>query len=398
MIVYEMTERNESRTATFAVTHHEEMGPGSALIPTIGYATSAADMYRVGSIVGTGHEGWNSCYTDVATCNALARLVEGEVQSIDDLKAAETALQILMWHDRVDVLVPAFKFYMDGLVAYARTDQKRSQLAFDLFAPCAPQDTIFAVERVHVVTGVISQSTLISSPLVGKIFQDVKADYLQTSPMQAATLAGVPIQMRVPAYFTDPAIESFTGKRGFFGKFYADLEMQWGKSMDVVADIDAAIPLPPLLAIVLTRAKTRDDIPKAMLEVRGELEPVRAEMLRLSDVVQGAGRQRDIEERIKDAQNSFAAALPASRYKQSFLFPLLKLYKAAKTPLDAMIKMINPSYSPEDPRIVANRTVTGRVFRQLLNTDSMHSLVSYFFTDAEKTNLERSRAEQSSKL
>ncbi len=390
-----MTARNESRTATFAVSHHEEQGPGSAYIPSLGYPTSAADMYRVQSIVGTGHEGWNSCYTDVATWNALARVVEGEVQSINDLEAAETALQILMWHDRVDVLVPAFKFYMEGLVSYARADQPRSQLAFDLFAPCAPYDHIFAVERVEVVTGVIAQSTLTSSPLAGKIFADAKADYLKTSPMQAATLAAMPIQMRVPAYFTDPAIESFTGKRGFFGKFYSDLETQWGKSMEVVPDIDAAIPLPPLLAIVLTRAKTRNDIPKAIVEVRAELAPVRAEMLRLNDVVQGAGRQKDIEERVKDAQKSFAAALPASRYKQSFLFPLLKLYKAAKTPLDAMIKMINPAYSPEDPRIVANRTVTGRVFRKLLNTDSMHSLVSYFFTDAEKANLERSRARDS---
>src|SRR2546422_1275899 len=135
-----MTARNESRTATFAVSHHEEQGPGSAYIPTLGYPTSAMDMYRVQGIVGTGHEGWNSCYTDVATCNALAHVVEGEVQSIDDLEAAEVALQILMWHDRVDVLVPAFKFYMEGLVAYARADQPRSRLAFDLFAPCAPHD------------------------------------------------------------------------------------------------------------------------------------------------------------------------------------------------------------------------------------------------------------------
>jgi len=73
-----MTARNESRTATFAVSHHEEQGPGSAYIPTLGYPTSAADMYRVQSIVGTGHEGWNSCYTDVATCNALARVVDGD--------------------------------------------------------------------------------------------------------------------------------------------------------------------------------------------------------------------------------------------------------------------------------------------------------------------------------
>jgi len=343
--------------------------------------------------VETGHEGWNSCYTDVATCNALARLVEGEIRSVDELKAAEVALQILMWHDRVDVLVPAFKYYMEGLVSYARADQPRSQLAFDLFAPCVPHDQIYAVERVEVVTGVISQSTLPGSPLIGRILEDAKADYLRTSQLQAAMLAAIPMHMRVPAYFTDPAIEVYTGKRGFFGQFYATLDAQWEQSMSVVPDIDAAIPLPPLLAIVLTRATSRDDIPRAIVEVREELELVRREMLRLNDVVQGAGRQKDVEAQVREAQNSFAAALPASRRPPvSFLFPLLKLYKAAKTPLDALIKVLNPNYSPGDPRIIANRTVTGRVFSKLLATDSMHSLVTYFFTDAEKKNLQLSRA------
>jgi len=243
---------------------------------------------------------------------------------------------------------------------------------------------------------VISQSTLANSSLTGRVFQDVKTDYLQASPLQAAMLAAVPMRMGVPAYFTDPAIEAYTGKRGFFGKFYGSLETQWEQRMSVVPDIDVTIPLPPLAAIVLTRAKTRDDIPRAIVEVREELAPVRREMLRLSEVVQGAGRQKDIEAQIQEAQNSFAAALPASRRPPvSFLFSLLKLYKAARTPLDALIKVLNPSYSPEDPRIIANRTVTGRIFSKLLNTDSMHSLVSYFFTDAEKKNLQVSRARDS---
>ena len=47
-------------------------------IPTIGNATSASDLFRVAAIHRTGHEGWNSCYADVATCVGLARLIEGE--------------------------------------------------------------------------------------------------------------------------------------------------------------------------------------------------------------------------------------------------------------------------------------------------------------------------------
>ncbi|MHC4179215.1 MAG: hypothetical protein ACYSWU_17010 [Planctomycetota bacterium] len=350
-------------------------------------------MYRVAAVLDTGHEGWNSCYTDVATCNALARVVEGELRSAEDLQAAEVALQILMWHDRVDVLIPGFKYERERLRAYARADQPRSQLAFDLFAPCVPYDQMYAVERVRVDRDTVVESTLEGSTIVGRAFDQAKNDYLQMAPLQAATLAAIPLHMRVPAYFTDPAIESFTGKRGFVGSFYSTLAKQWEEALAAVPDIDAAVPLPPLLAIVLTRAGNRSTIPEAITDLRGELAPVRKQMLALNQLVQGARTQKEIEAQCKDVQESFAAALPASRHPPvSFLFPLLKLYRAAKSPLDALIKLLNPSYAPEDPRIIANRTVTGRIFSRLLATDSMHSLITHFFTDAEIQNLEASRA------
>lgn len=386
-----------SRTTIFAVTHREDVGPVGPYIPSVGYPTSVSDMYRVAAIVETGHEGWNSCYTDVATCTSLARVVEGEVRSIEDLEAAEVGLQVLMWHDRVDVLVPGFKFEFEaeGHTAYARGDQPRSQLAFDLFSPCVPYDQIYAVERVRVRDNTVAESTLEGSAMVGSTLAQAKTEYLAKSPIQAATLAAIPLHMGVPGYFTDPTIEPFTGKRGFFGAFYSTLAAQWEKTMAVVPDVDAAVPLPPLLAMVLTRATSRSGIPQAITDLRAELAPVRVEMLGLNQAIQGARGQKDIEARSKDVQESFAAALPASRRPPvSFLFPLLKLYKAAKSPLDALIKVLNPSFTPEDPRIIANRTVTGRLFSRLLATDSMHSLATNFFTSAEIRSLETSRAKR----
>ena len=60
-----------SRTALFGVAYAEETGPVGPSIPTLGYPASAADLYRVAAIVQTGHEGWNSCYSDISTCNSL---------------------------------------------------------------------------------------------------------------------------------------------------------------------------------------------------------------------------------------------------------------------------------------------------------------------------------------
>ena len=383
------------RTAVYGVAYQEETGPVGSYVPTLGYPTSAADMYRVGAIVETGHEGWNSCYTDVHTCNSLARLIEGPINARADLQDAETALQLLMWHDRVDVLVPGFKYSMGPSSAYARADDPRTELAFSLFGPCVPYDHIFAVERVEVEDGRIKGSTLRESPLIEMALDEAKRDYLSLSAIQAAVLASVPIDMGVPAYLTDHRLTSFTGKRGFFGKFYAALEKDWNAAMASVPDVEAVVPMPPLLAVALTRASSRSTIPDAITEMRDELAPVRTELLGLAQLVQGARKQVEIEQKCADVQRSFEAVLAASRYPEpSFLFPLLRLYKAAKSPLETLITMLNPEYVPRDPRLVANRTVTGRTFSKLLQVDSMHSLVTHFFTAAEIQALEKGEHEQ----
>ena len=383
------------RTAVFGVAYQEETGPVGPYIPTLGYPTSAADLYRVGAIVETGHEGWNSCYTDVHTCNSLAKLIEGPITARADLQDAETALQLLMWHDRVDVLVPGFKYNLGPSSAYARGDDPRTELAFSLFGPCVPYDHIFAVERVEVEDGRIKGSTLPESPLIEMALDEAKRDYLSLSTIQAAMLASVPIDMGVPAYFTDHRLTSFTGRRGFFGKLYSAVEKDWRAAMASVPDMEAVVPLPPLLAVALTRASNRSTIPAAINEMREELAPVRAELLGLAELVQSARKQVEIEQKCADVQRSFEAVLAASRYPEpSLLLPLLKLYKAAKSPLDTLIKMLNPEYIPRDPRQIANRTVTGRMFSKLLQTDSMHSLVTHFFTAAEIEALENDEHEQ----
>jgi hypothetical protein len=379
------------RAALFAVTHREDVGPVGPHIPTLGYPTSAADAYRIAGIVENGHKGWNSCYTDVATCAALARLVEGGLRSIDDIRAAEVALQILLWHDRVDVLVPAFKFRLGSMSSYARADEPRSQMAFDLFAPCIPYDQIFAVECVDVEDNQVVRSNLAESSLVGRSLADAKTEYLAMSKAQAAVLAAMPIHMGVPAYFTDPYITPFTGKRGFFGKFYGTMARQWEQTLDVVPDIDSAIPMPPMISIVLDRSADRAGIPEAIAGLRAELSAVRTEMLGLSDMVQGALSQKEIEQKCREVQQSFEAALPASRRPPvSLLLPILKAYRAVRSPLDELIKVLNPNFVPGDPRLLANRTVTGRLFSRLLATDSMHSMATHFFYPDEIAAIEHS--------
>ena len=152
------------------------------------------------------------------------------------------------------------------------------------------------------------------------------------------------------------------------------------------------VHLPPLLSIVLDRSCNREDIPRSIHELRDELTSARDELLGLnefySDVMRGSYNQVEIEDRCNYVRESFEAAFKASRHKEgAFFLPLLKLYRGIKNPLDTIINMLNPNYRSENSHTVADRTVTGKMFSDLLVTDSMHSILTHFFTKTEINNL-----------
>jgi hypothetical protein len=382
---------DRSRQTIWLVTSPGAGSVPGPYIPTLGHPTSASDLFRVVGIHATGHENWNSCFTDFTAPASLARLIEGEVRSVDDLQAAEIALQALMWHERVDILVPGFRTSHQNFAGYTRESDPRTQVAFDLFSAAAAYDHIFAVEDVEVAAGVVRESNLKGSGVTGLPIEQAKAEYLSRSPFQAAALSEIPIHFGVPAYFAHPNLRPYSGKRGFFGEFYTSVSRQWDEAIRVVPDIHEVIAVPPLVAIVLDRAANRSELPTTILNLRAELAPVRTEMLRFSEMVRGAYNQVQVEAQCKDIRASFEAAFKASRRKdQSFLLPLLKLYKAIKSPLDPLISALNPDYEPGDPRVVADRTVTARTFARLLKVDAMHSLLTNMLSESEMRSLEQS--------
>jgi hypothetical protein len=358
-------------------------------VPTFGNPTQAVDLHRVLAIRLTGHEGWNSCFTDARTCQGLAKLIEGEVESFEDLEVAELALQALMWHDRVDVLNPGFKIEAGEFTQFHRCPDPRSMLAFELFRPCEAWDQLFVVEEVQLKDGRVAHSNLERSALLGRQPHEGATDYLKNTPLQALALSSIPESFRVPAYLSDPLLPPFVGKRAFFGELYESISREWSGALKAVPDVELSVALPPLVAIVLDRAKSRDTIPEAIHSLREELVPVRSEMLRFSEVIRSATGQRDIEARCRAIKASFDAIVAASSRPKAVILPLLKLYRAIRSPLDSLITHLNPAYQPEDPRVLASRTVTGQTFSRLLTTDSMYSLVTNFFTQAEIRNLER---------
>lgn len=382
---------SRSRDTLWYVHTPGARGPAGALIPTLGHPTSAGDLFRVAQLVKTGHEGWNSCFTDFTAPAALARVVEGELKSLDDLYAAEVALQALMWHERVDVLVPAFKCDYGGFSGYARERDPRTQLAFDLFGSSATYDQLFVVESVEAADGVIRRTNIQGSGIVGQTVTAAVDGYLHRASFQAAALSSIPIDFGVPAYFTHPLLRPFSGKRGFFGDFYTSVSRQWEAAVTAVPDVNEIVPVPVLLSIVLDRAASRAAVPDAIHALRQEMEPVRQELTGFSDMLRGAYNQVQVEQRCSDIRASFDAAFAASRMRErSLLLPVLKLFKAAKSPLDPLISALNPDYVPGDPRVLADRTVTAKKFSRLLRVDAMHSMLANMLTEAEMRSLSQS--------
>jgi hypothetical protein len=113
-------------------------------------------------------------------------------------------------------------------------------------------------------------------------------------------------------------------------------------------------------------------------------------MRELSAVVRGPYGQREIEERCRDIKASFEAVVPGSRKRHPpFLLTLLQLYQGLKSPLELLLTHLNPDYQPRRPRSLGNRTVTGRMFSELLATDSMYTLVSQYLSPQEISSVQR---------
>lgn len=394
-------ERN--RTTYWHMHSHAESGNHrhSPIIPTHGRPASAFDLYRAIGVQVTGHEEWNSCYTDIATTIGIAKLISGEITCWEDIEAAESALQILFWHDRVDVIVPSFKLKDENFTMYTpcktpitgeQTDVNYDSLIIDLFKPCVPHDIYYATEEIEVQGNIISKSNFHGSSVVGLDFEEAKNKYLEITTLYASIISSIPMELKVPAYFSSPFLVKFHGKRGFSGNFYRTIRKDWESAQSIIPDIEYNLRLPPLLSIVLDRANSRDSLPEIIQEMRAEMAQSRHEMHRFSEIVQGACGEAEIENRCQRIQESFDATFKASRQKKaSRVFSILRLYKALKSPLETAMNALNQSYKISDPHLLASRTITGKMFSSYLATDSMHTLLGHFFTKSEIAALEKTK-------
>ncbi len=377
-----------NRTPYFSLTRPDD----NAYIPTLGYPTTACDLFRSIGCPVTGHEGWNSCYADVDTCSGLAKLIEGEITSWEQIEAAELGLQILMWHDRLDVMVPAFKQHSEKISFYKRTNDDRSDLSFDLFKELIPYYILFVVEEVVERDGLIIDSSCHSSPLIG-LPSNSEINYLNTSMYQGTVFTVIPNDFGVSAYFSNRKLKDICQRKSWFQNLYSTVRTGWEKNVRIDPYYEFEAVLPPLLSIVLHRAQSRDKIPEAIFYLRHELRKIRNEIVDLSNHIEclkaDGAKQHEIAKICTHIQESFNNIVRATTCDSYLRQNLVKLFLLFPSPLSTIIDALVPEKVDITAKAIADRTVSGQMLSKYLRVDNIAKLLEKHFTVAEMFNLSK---------
>jgi len=397
-ISYFMHELDETRALGGAASSH---------IPTLGAATTAVDQYRTYSINANNLPALGAAFTDIASVTALARVAEGGIRSHRDLEAAEIALQAILLHDIVHVIVHAPKVdFGSGLISYQRWDNNaRTDAAFELMGLARSRDFLIAPEMVKVQDGLIVSATFADSPLLGRKIDSLTPGYDYWNVNVGDAVNAAISQHGIPVYISDPLLMKTRRGDGFAKGFYHRLKVSWQKATEGIPEVVCSFSLPPMLAIVLDRLDNRQDLKAVLRDLREELAPVRQELREFNDIVTAPISQQEVARRVKYINESFDAIMleaslsSAERIQrrlagvQRLTRPLIKLMAGfvTKTGLtsDDLLGWSGPATIFESQSVV-DRTITAKTFKGLVRTEAVQSLIKMHLTDAEISAIELS--------
>ncbi len=400
-------------TTNYWVFHEEETratgSPAWSHIPSIGAATSAVDQYRIAGIASSDLDQFGAAFTDVQAVAAISKIAEGGIKNIGDLEAAETALQALLLHDVVHVITHSPKIdFGNGLISYLRLDHGiRTPFGFDLFRKhVSSRDFLIAPEFVTLDNGVVRDSTIPGSQIIGQPISSMTDKIAYWNPIVADAVNASLSQHGIPAYLTDPRLIRARRGDGFQKAFYHRLNISWKKSIGDFPPIICTFLLPPFLAIILNRLDRRENLSAAIAEVRSELAPVRAELTEFNQLLTSSVSQSEIDRRVARINASFDAIIPESRLSRAeraqrnfavvhrLARPIVKFMAGfvMKTgvSLNDLTASAGDASAVFESRSIVDRTITAKTFASLIKTESIQSLVKHHFSLSEIDAIERS--------
>ena len=358
-------------------------------VPTYAYPSFVADLVNTLEIVNTGFEGLNACFIDRAAGEALARVVSGPITTKADLEAAEAALQAIVFHDHISIISPAVMNKTAMGESVYRFDAAQSEALRAVFATLDVSDELVIVEHVTTQDAVITQTNL-SNEIVGTSLDAVSADYMHRRPLSGATLSQLASEYRLPAYFAAPDVQQYFGDRGFSGLLYSTVGINLVERISVVPGSDVEVALPFLLWALLDRATKREDIPKAIGELRDLTSQARQELRDLDGRMKTLSRQAQREDVARHYRQAFDAVVKAAHQSNvtTVQRSIYSLIEFTRKPYDAIASRLNPDWKPSDPRVLVKRSLAATAFSDLIAKDSTQVLIEAFFSKAEQKALE----------
>lgn len=394
-------------TVYYQVVRPEESaasGHGHTPIPTLGHPASYCDAYRTVAIGDIENKPASWCLTDTDAAAALGRIIDGPIRSIEDIERAESALRAILLYDFVEVLVPCAKGQQpNGFVHYVRFDEKeRNDAAFAAFQIANCRDLLFATEYITFRNGVVESSSNQNSKLLGQPAERL-SEYYRSLLRDAAELASAfPLEIGATTYYTGPEliVPIHAGGAGFIDELYRRIYRPWMEIAQATPPLHVDIKLPPLLAIVLSRAMFREQIPDVLRELRDELQKVREELNYLNAFLDRPMSQADILAQVEKVNESFDAIVPEARLTKAArrrrriasvyrgILPVKQLYSIAVNPLSVDHEKFQELCGAardavaKDRRIVS-RSVSAASFSELLRVGSIRDMVTSHFKDVE---------------
>lgn len=401
--------------ASFWVAYGDETrakgSPASSFIPTIGYPTTAIDLYRTVGVSQSDAADAGLAFLDIEAAASLSKLAEGGITSYRDLELAEQALQAILLREVPKILVPGLKCESGGHYINRRFDQGlRTDFCFELLKPFGTTDYLFSAERVNLDDeGRIIGSTLLKSGLVGRKISDVSFGDLSNSlsgrsvRFAASDLYGVPVYSSLKDY-TDPR------RTGAFAKIlYNKIQTSWKSATDAVPPVSFDFDVPPLLAIVLNRiVGSREELASVLVDLREELQEPREELLAFEhEVANYPASQGNLVAQTRRIEEAFSAIVPeamltpAQRRKRRIvsIFNLAKpIYNFAAAFVGANsvdLSALGRSAGDIGSQMVAkhritDRTVSSQVFSKILDVEAVQQSLPSVLSEAEIREIERS--------
>lgn len=394
-------------TFRYLVTRQDESvvnGFGRTHISTLGHAASTFDAYRIVAIDSVIDKPDSWCLTDTDAAAALGRIIDGPISSHLDIERAESAVRAVLLHDYVQVLVPCAKGEQsNGFVHYIRLDKsQRNEAAFSALevAPC--RDLLFAIEYLKIAGGAVASSSNQSSSVVGVPVEQLDLHYRSFLKNASELATAFPVEVGASTYYSSEGLGKAmrNGAKGFVDELYRRVYRPWMEMAQAAPSLCIDVRLPPLLAIVLSRAPSREKIPETLRELRDDLHPVREDLSNLNIMLDKTMSQADIHAQIRRVNESFDAIVPEAlltdgerRYRRiisvfNFIKPVRQLYSIAVDPLaidqEKMFELFGSIKSAvaTDSRIVS-RSVSAAKLSELLRVDSVRGIVQTQFSASE---------------